>query len=170
MEKFELSELIKSARERLDISQRELSRRTGIDNNTISQIEMGNRKKPSSLHLMKLSQALDLKLETLMVASGYTSDEIDMVYSANPDFEFGSKLVHNNEDLLKHLEEQIAKVEDSIRRLKESKKNHSDPAYKNMSKEDIKFFDQQTDELIKVDEDVLKIYKERYKLFKKIYK
>ena len=170
MEKFELSELIKNARERLDISQRELSRRTGIDNNTISQIEMGNRKKPSSLHLMKLSQALDLKLETLMVASGYTSEEIDMVYSANPDFEFGSKIIHNNDDLIAHIEGQIVKIQDSIKKLKDSKKNHSDPAYKNMSKEDIKFFDEQTNELIKVDEAALKVYKQRLELLKKMYR
>ena len=81
-----LAEMIKNARENKKISQRELSRRTGIDNNTISQIEKGERKKPNSLSLIKLSQALDLSLETLMVASGYTEDEIDMAYSANPAF------------------------------------------------------------------------------------
>ena len=156
-----LAEMIKNARENKKISQRELSRRTGIDNNTISQIEKGERKKPNSLSLIKLSQALDLSLETLMVASGYTEDEIDMAYSANPAFEFGAKLVRNTDDLIAHIEEQIIKVEDSIKKLKESKKNHNDPAYLNMSKEDINFFDEQTDELIKADKEILKVYKKR---------
>jgi len=79
-------------------------------------------------------------------------------------------LIHNNEELMKHIESQITKVEDSFEKLKESKKNHNDPAYKNMLKEDIKFFGQQTDELIKVDQDVLKIYKQRLDLLRKINK
>ena len=105
-----LAEMIKNARENKKISQRELSRRTGIDNNTISQIEKGERKKPNSLSLIKLSQALDLSLETLMVASGYTEDEIDMAYSANPAFDFGAKLVRNTDDLIVHIEEQIINI------------------------------------------------------------
>lgn len=164
-----LAETIKNARENKKISQRELSRRTGIDNNTISQIEKGERKKPNSLSLIKLSQALDLSLETLMVASGYTEYEIDMAYSANPAFEFGAKLVRNTDDLIAHVEEQILKVEESIRKLKESKKNHSDSAYLNMSKEDIKFFDEQADELIKMDKEILKVYKKRLDTLNHLY-
>ena len=164
-----LAEMVKNARENKKISQRELSRRTGIDNNTISQIEKGERKKPNSLSLIKLSQALNLSLETLMVASGYTEDEIDMAYSANPAFEFGAKLVRNTDDLIVHIEEQIIKVKDSIKKLKESKKNHNDPAYLNMSKEDIKFFDEQTDELIKADKEILKVYKKRLDTLNHLY-
>lgn len=36
-------------REKLGISQRELSRQTGVDNNTIAKLEKGMRKKPNTL-------------------------------------------------------------------------------------------------------------------------
>ncbi len=161
MEKTNLAEIIKDARERLNISQRELSRRTGIDNNTISQIEMGNRKKPNSLYLIKLSQVLNIPLFTLMLSSGYTEEEVEMTYSANPDADPNFITVHTDASVIKHLEEQITKVEESIKKIQESKRTHSDPAYKNMSKEDIKFFDKQSDELIKVNKELLKVYKQR---------
>ena len=168
MEKIELAELIKNAREKLDISQRELSRRTGIDNNTISQIEMGNRKKPNSLYLIKLSQVLNIPLYTLMLSSGYTEEEVEMTYSANPDVEPNSITIRTNTSMIKHLEEQIIKVEEAIKKIQESKRTHSDPAYKNMSKEDIKFFDKQSDELIKVNKELLKVYKQRLNELKNI--
>ena len=50
-----LANLIINGRKTLNISQRELSRRTGIDNNTISQLEKGNRKKTNTLYLKKIS-------------------------------------------------------------------------------------------------------------------
>ena len=49
-----LASVVKEAREKLGISQRELSRRTGIDNNTVAKIEKGERKKPNILSLRKL--------------------------------------------------------------------------------------------------------------------
>lgn len=39
-----LASLVKEAREKINISQRELSRITGIDNNTIAKIEKGRKK------------------------------------------------------------------------------------------------------------------------------
>ena len=50
-----LSKLVREARIIKKISQRELARRTGVDNNTISKIEKGNRLKPNILRLKKLS-------------------------------------------------------------------------------------------------------------------
>ena len=38
-----LASLVKEAREKIGISQREVSRRTGIDNNTLAKIEKGER-------------------------------------------------------------------------------------------------------------------------------
>ena len=84
---------------RKDISQRELSRRTGIDNNTISQIEKGERKKPNSLSLIKLSQELELDLDDLMNLSGYSKEDIDMTYSITPAFETGVKKVRTLFDI-----------------------------------------------------------------------
>ena len=43
-----LASVVKEAREKINISQRELSRITGIDNNTIAKIEKGERKKQKS--------------------------------------------------------------------------------------------------------------------------
>ena len=44
------------------ISQRKLSRQTGIDNNTIAKIENVSRKKPNALSLKKLAFVLNLEL------------------------------------------------------------------------------------------------------------
>ena len=71
-----LATLVKEARLNKKISQRELTRRTGVDNNTISKIEKGERKKPNILILKKLSLELELDFEKLMKLSGYTTDEI----------------------------------------------------------------------------------------------
>ena len=54
MENKTLASVVKNAREKIGISQRELSRRTGIDNNTIAKIEKGERKKPNVLSLRKI--------------------------------------------------------------------------------------------------------------------
>lgn len=72
-----LADVVKSARKRVGISQRELSRRTDIDNNTIALIEKGQRKKPNVLSLKKLGNALDLDLRDLMILSGYSLEDIN---------------------------------------------------------------------------------------------
>lgn len=72
-----LASVVKNAREKIGISQRELSRKTGIDNNTIAKIEKGERKKPNVLSLKKLSVVLRLELKDLMKLSGYNSNEIE---------------------------------------------------------------------------------------------
>lgn len=75
-----LSVIIKTARETLKISQRELSRRSGVDNNTISKIEKGVRKKPNVISLIKLSDVLDIDIGKLLKASGYSKNEIQVFF------------------------------------------------------------------------------------------
>lgn len=77
MEDKTLASVVKIAREKMGISQRELSRITGIDNNTIAKIEKGERKKPNVLSLKKLSSVLNLSLETLMELCEYSKEEIE---------------------------------------------------------------------------------------------
>lgn len=72
-----LASVVKEAREKINISQRELSRITDIDNNTIAKIEKGERKKPNVLSLKKLSSVLNISLEMLMKLCGYRKEEID---------------------------------------------------------------------------------------------
>lgn len=160
-----LAKIIKNARESKNISQRELARQTGIDNNTISQIEKGERKKPNSLSLQKLSQALDLDFGLLMLESGYKEEDINIV---NPNNNTIYKKALSEEDMLKEAEDNINQLNNLINRIKESKITHSDPAYKNMSKEDIDFFDKQSDELIEANNVMLKIYKEKAKFLKQM--
>ncbi len=72
-----LASVVKEAREKIGISQRELSRITGIDNNTIAKIEKGERKKTNVLSLKKLSSVLNLSLEMLMELCEYSKEEIE---------------------------------------------------------------------------------------------
>jgi len=74
-----LASLVKDAREKLGISQRELSRRTGIDNNTLAKIEKGERKKPNVLSLRKLALILDLSLDELMKLANYDESEFNII-------------------------------------------------------------------------------------------
>ncbi len=77
MDNKTLASVVKEAREKINISQRELSRITGIDNNTIAKIEKGERKKPNVLSLKKLSSVLNLSLKMLMELCEYSKEEID---------------------------------------------------------------------------------------------
>lgn len=73
-----LAEAVSVYREKMNITQRELSRRTGIDNNTIAKIEKGERKKPNILSLKKIGFALNINPDYLMKLSGYNDYEIKM--------------------------------------------------------------------------------------------
>lgn len=81
MENKTLASVVKSAREKLGISQRELSRRTGIDNNTLAKIEKGERKKPNVLSLRKIALVLELDSKELIKLAGYSEEEYAMVSS-----------------------------------------------------------------------------------------
>ena len=78
-----LASVVKEAREKLGISQRELSRRTGIDNNTVAKIEKGERKKPNILSLRKLSVVLNLDYRNLMELCDYSKEEIKAIANNN---------------------------------------------------------------------------------------
>ena len=83
MENKTLASVVKNAREKLRISQRELSRRTGIDNNTVAKIEKGERKKPNVLSLRKISFLLKLDLEELLKLAGYNEQDIEVALNQN---------------------------------------------------------------------------------------
>lgn len=169
MDNKTLASVISSAREKIGISQRELSRRTGIDNNTVAKIEKGERKKPNTLSLIKLSKELNIDLKLLLELSGYTKEDAIMfenLIKDNP-----NNIISINKTTEKEVEElneQIKKVEENIKSIKYSMKNHTDPAFKNMSEEDIKFFDKQYKELLEMNEEILKAYKRRLEVFKNL--
>ena len=156
-----LSKIIKEARESMNISQRELSRRTGIDNNTISQIEKGERKKPNSLSLIKLSQALNINLDDLMNASGYNEEDIRITYSMTQSFRLGKKRMLDSKDMLADIESKIVNLEETMEIIKSNIENHDDPVYKDMSKEDIEFFDNQSKQILNINNELLKTYNEQ---------
>lgn len=83
MSDYTLSEIVMTARKKLKISQRELSRRTKIDNNTISKIENGQRKKPNIISLIRLSKILNIELVELLYASKYTESEVCEIIGDN---------------------------------------------------------------------------------------
>ena len=105
-----LASVVKEAREKLGISQRELSRRTGIDNNTVAKIEKGERKKPNVLSLRKLSTVLRIDIAKLMKLAEYNEEEIEAVSSNN----YNSFAIHTDnapvlmiDDIIKIEKEQL---------------------------------------------------------------
>jgi len=76
-----LAEAISVSRKKLGITQREVARRTGIDNNTIAKIEKGERKKPNTLSLKKLGYVLNIEPDYLLQLAGYNEEEIKIVNS-----------------------------------------------------------------------------------------
>lgn len=70
-----IGECIKSIRTEKGLSSRELSKRSGVSQAYISQIETGKNSKPSYDILHKLSQALNTPYLDLMLAAGYYTDE-----------------------------------------------------------------------------------------------
>lgn len=77
-----LASVIKEKRIELNWTQRELSRRTGVDNNTIAKIEKGERKKPNVVSIIKIAGALDISGTHLLKLAGYTKEEINIVNSS----------------------------------------------------------------------------------------
>ena len=74
------------------MSQRELSRRTKIDNNTISKLENGTRIKPNILILMKIGIELSIDICELMRLSGYSCKDIDL-FKANIKVKYANKKI-----------------------------------------------------------------------------
>lgn len=105
-----LASVVKDAREKMGISQRELSRRTGIDNNTLAKIEKGARKKPNVLSLRKLSIVLKIEFEKLLSLADYSQEDIIATTSNS----YNSMTIINEnapvlllDDLVKKLEEEL---------------------------------------------------------------
>ncbi len=77
---YSLADYIYEAREEKGISQRELARRTGIDNTEISRIEKGSRKKPGYKTLKKIVDELNLNIWDAMTLAGYEEEEMAEIY------------------------------------------------------------------------------------------
>lgn len=110
MEDKTLANVVKSAREKVGISQRELSRRTGIDNNTLAKIEKGERKKPNVLSLRKLSVVLKIEFEKLLELADYSEE--DIIAATNNSYN-SMAIINENapvlllDDLVKNLEKEL---------------------------------------------------------------
>ena len=72
----ELGKVIAEAREKLGISQRELSRRANMNCAEVSRIEAGKRLKPNVLYLKGIAETLNLSMVDLMKLAEY--DDIDI--------------------------------------------------------------------------------------------
>lgn len=151
MEDKTLASVVKSAREKVGISQRELSRRTGIDNNTLAKIEKGERKKPNVLSLRKISYILNIKLEELLKLSDYNEQDIAVTLSQNEEdlaiLDENSTIMilediikDNKNELLgkKILCELMSKINyediEFLKKLPEKEKNNAIKSFKNLIK------------------------------------
>ena len=73
---YNLANVLRNERMKLNISQSELARRVGVDRTTILKIENGERQKPTIDTLIRLSKGLNINLSFLLELSGYTSRNI----------------------------------------------------------------------------------------------
>jgi len=151
MKEKTLAIVVKGAREKIGISQRELSRRTGIDNNTLAKIEKGERKKPNVLSLRKLSMVLGIDVKKLMKLCDYTKEEIEII-----DNKIYTNIAIKNDDssitlideyiknfkydilakeiLLDFINKNDYKKIEKYEKLKQTEKNKVDKAFKNIVK------------------------------------
>ncbi|MCI6266413.1 MAG: helix-turn-helix domain-containing protein [Erysipelotrichaceae bacterium] len=73
---YNLANVLRNERMKLNISQSELARRVGVDRTTILKIENGERQKPTIDTLIRLSKGLNINLSLLLELSGYASRNI----------------------------------------------------------------------------------------------
>ena len=162
MENKTLASVVKSAREKLGISQRELSRRTGIDNNTVAKIEKGERKKPNVLSLRKISFLLNLDLEELLKLAGYSEQDIEVsinqnsfiISSGNAPLIALEDMINRNKDellsrrILKELGTKIDYNEiDFINKMNSKDRNKSIKTFKNFLKDNDKEIKKLSDQI-----------------------
>lgn len=167
-----LASVIKSAREIIGISQREVSRRTGIDNNTLAKIEKGERKKPNVLSLRKISFLLNLDLEELLKLAGYNEQDIEVALNQNsfiissgnaPLIALEDMISRNKDELLsrKVLKELGTKIDyneiDFINKMNSKDRNKSIKIFKNFLKDNDKEIKKLSDQI----EEELKILNEK---------
>ena len=81
MNSDELRILIETARIKKGISQRELSKQTGISRSTLNDLINGKIKKVDIDDLRKIAEALDMSLQELVKVAGY--DEMSMYFRMN---------------------------------------------------------------------------------------
>lgn len=81
MNSDELRILIETARIKKGISQRELSKQTGISRSTLNDLINGKIKKVDIDDLRKIAEALDMSLQELVKVAGY--DEISLYFHAH---------------------------------------------------------------------------------------
>lgn len=81
MNSEELRILIETARIKKEISQRELSKQTGISRSTLNDLINGKIKKVDIDDLRKIAEALDMSLQKLVKVAGY--DEMSMYFRMN---------------------------------------------------------------------------------------
>lgn len=163
-----LASVVKEAREKSGISQRELSRRTSIDNNTLAKIEKGERKKPNVLSLRKLSYALNLDLEELLILAEYNKQDIEValnqsnitIFNENSTIILLEDIIKDNENELlakQILKELMSKINyEDIDFLKELNLKEKKNAIKNFKKlvkrndEDIKKLKEMIEKAVKI--------------------
>lgn len=81
MQKKELADVIREARENKGISQRELARQIGVDNSSIAKIEKGHINKPTELVLKKVAKCLDIDIIELLKLADYDENDIQFITS-----------------------------------------------------------------------------------------
>lgn len=89
-----LGAYVKESRENIKVSQRELAKKIGVDNATISKIESGKIEKPSFEILIKLSKELNISIYKLLHLSNY-SDVERLIYSTSRDVFYENELLKN---------------------------------------------------------------------------
>lgn len=85
---MDLTDFLKTQRQKKGLSQRELSKLSGISNSEISRIESGERKTPSHKILYSLAKALEIPYGEFLEKAGYFPDEGDSIaqnYGLPPD-------------------------------------------------------------------------------------
>ena len=131
-----LADTIKKAREKQGISQRELSRRTGIDNNTISEIEKGERKKPNAFSLKLLSMELNIDIKELMTICGYNDEQIEAM-EEREEVIFAIRNMSDIRKMTESLDKKIKKLKKVIRLFEEAKKDPKNSDYKTLDENQI---------------------------------
>ena len=130
---YNLENVLRNERIKLNISQSELARRVGVDRTTILKIENGERQKPTIDTLVRLSKGLNINLSLLLELSGYTSknilddridedDDIDDEFIAQYTITIKGEIVtndNNKEDAFKNIIKLITETFNSVDGLSE---------------------------------------------------
>jgi transcriptional regulator with XRE-family HTH domain len=100
-----LGEHLKTARNRLGLTLREVQRKTGLSNPYLSQLENGRIKRPSPSALHKLSECYRLPYDRLLRLAGHPAP--DPVSEPRPSSRIGTALTELTEEEEKKLAEYL---------------------------------------------------------------